>query len=106
MWNPARDRETNERTLGKTLLPFTINRRFETIGVLFYVTFVLVMATNFILWRYLKAKRLWNKEHNLKQGFIAVAFGVSFLYRAIFDTLAGYTRSSMIFKETTLDGGA
>jgi hypothetical protein len=49
------------------------------------------MITNWFLWHNLKERRLGGKVQNRKQLFIALIFGVSFLYRAIFDTLAGYT---------------
>ena len=63
--------------------------------VLYYMTFLFLIITNWFLYQYIKKNNL--RTNALAEGkvylLICVAFSISFLYRAVFDTVIRYTDS-------------
>lgn len=61
--------------------------------IIFYVTFVAMMVNNLALWYHIKGLNLTsqNRKEGIKHLTISIIFAVSFLYRAIYNSIRGYT---------------
>ncbi len=57
---------------------------------LYYLTFILLMITNWFLWKYTTKYNLSGASSS-KYMTISLVFAVSYMYRAVYDTILAYT---------------
>lgn len=64
-------------------------RSLVVLSMLNYGTFVLLMITNFILWKYVKSRNLSASAQveSRKHLFISITFAVSYLYKGAYNTV-------------------